>query len=179
MPLRLHYALTLQLNNKTQIKLIWETNLMVHMHWFVSPISQTQPRHLPSARSTVYIFSDSYFFDLRRHFSISDTTNNAHCSIHYHTNTCRWFWSGRWWCGSVPKRASAGSMSEARGWPSATGWLQRRRHWASTETERDRNTALSQCLFRWRSQLTGVHDHSEISNAKRNPWMSHNPHLPS
>lgn len=106
---------------------------MLHMYWFVSPISQTQPRHLPSALSTVYIFSYSYFFDLRRHFSVSDTTNTAHCSIHdishkhmpvvlVRTVVVRY---------SVPKQASAGSVSEARGWPSATGWLQRRRHWAS------------------------------------------------
>jgi hypothetical protein len=116
---------------------------MLNMHWFASPISQTQPRHLFSTRSTVYIFSYCYFFDLCRHCSMSDTANTAVYVI-YHTNTCR-FCSGRLWCCSVPKQAPAGSVSEARGWPSATGWLQRRRQWASPETERDRHTVLS-CL---------------------------------
>lgn len=88
--------------------------------------------------------------------ALYQTQQNTAVYVIYHTNTCR-FWSGRWWCCNVPKRAPARSVSEARGWPSATGWLQRMRYWASPETERDRNTVLSLSLSltvttEWRSR---------------------------
>ena len=112
----------------------WETNLMLHMQCFVSP-----PPPKSANPSTPLVLSPShcvYFLLqllLRSTRTLFCIRHNKHCTLQYayHTNTCRWFWSGRWWCGSVPKQASAGSVSGASGWPSATGWLQRRRHWAS------------------------------------------------
>ena len=81
------------------------------------------------------IFSYCSLFALCRHCSVPDTTNTA-VYMTYRTNT-------RWWCCNIPKRAPAGSVSEARDWPSATGWLQARRHWARP---RDRQRPIHSSL---------------------------------
>jgi len=106
---------------------------MLHMQCFVSPPIR-KPGHVTCPQPlALCIFSPTVTSSIYTDTFLYQTQQTLHTAVYmiYHTNTCRWFWSGRWWCGSAPKQASAGSVTEARGWPSATGWLQRRRHWAS------------------------------------------------